>query len=184
MTRRARARAGDRGIAFSAGVPRGVGRDHSAGHRGGAGVRGRRIASMSVEQYEALVRSASAARPSPKRWPRYGPKAWNRAWTPSNSSRRSPSASSTKMKASSDYGPATRTEPATAPDAGRDPYRDPDTGVLRNLLGITDPAPLEQADADFGTTPGAAESSRPTRATTKYDHSDCRATATDDQPLS
>lgn len=30
-----------------------------------------------------------------------------------------------------------------------DPYRDPETRVLRNLLGITDPAVLEQADADF-----------------------------------
>jgi hypothetical protein len=35
------------------------------------------------------------------------------------------------------------------PHAGTDPYRDPETGVLRNLLGITDAAVLEQADADF-----------------------------------
>jgi cell filamentation protein len=39
--------------------------------------------------------------------------------------------------------------PPPAPDAGTDPYRDPETGVLRNLLGITDPAVLERADADF-----------------------------------
>jgi cell filamentation protein len=35
------------------------------------------------------------------------------------------------------------------PHEWTDPYRDPETGVLRNLLGITDPAVLEQADADF-----------------------------------
>lgn len=39
--------------------------------------------------------------------------------------------------------------PPPAPHDETDPYRDPDTGVLRNLLGITDPAVLEQADADF-----------------------------------
>lgn len=38
--------------------------------------------------------------------------------------------------------------PPELPDA-TDPYRDRETGVLRNLLGITDPAVLEQADADF-----------------------------------
>ena len=35
------------------------------------------------------------------------------------------------------------------PHEQTDPYRDPDTGVLRNLLGIIDPAVLEEADADF-----------------------------------
>lgn len=39
--------------------------------------------------------------------------------------------------------------PPPGPPEETDPYRDPDTGVLRNLLGITDPAVLEQADADF-----------------------------------
>lgn len=39
--------------------------------------------------------------------------------------------------------------PPADPPEETDPYRDPATGVLRNLLGITDPASLEQADADF-----------------------------------
>lgn len=39
--------------------------------------------------------------------------------------------------------------PPSGPHEQTDPYRDPETGALRNLLGITDPAVLEQADADF-----------------------------------
>lgn len=41
--------------------------------------------------------------------------------------------------------------PPSGPHEQTDPYRDPETGALRNLLGITDPAVLEQADADFST---------------------------------
>jgi cell filamentation protein len=39
--------------------------------------------------------------------------------------------------------------PPPKPHEETDPYRDPESGVLRNLFGITDPAMLEQADADF-----------------------------------
>jgi cell filamentation protein len=39
--------------------------------------------------------------------------------------------------------------PPRGPHSEHDPYLDPDTGVLRNLLGITEPVELAQADADF-----------------------------------
>ena len=43
--------------------------------------------------------------------------------------------------------PSTSGGPAGAPPP--DPYLDPETGVLRNRLGISDPDELEAADADF-----------------------------------
>jgi fido (protein-threonine AMPylation protein) len=39
--------------------------------------------------------------------------------------------------------------PPPGPPEETDPCLDPNSGVLRNLLGIADPAVLEQADVDF-----------------------------------
>jgi hypothetical protein len=39
--------------------------------------------------------------------------------------------------------------PPSGPTEETDPYRDPDTGILRNLLGITDAAVLETGGGGF-----------------------------------